>query len=433
MISLIKKILNSMKNIDGWKISEQKVESSELFFIKQELDMNRCKNVHLLQVTVYKNFEEDGNKFTGSSSTNIYPTMGEDEIKEKLEETAFAASFIKNPYYPLVKPTEESQATIESKFFDAPISNWLPSLTEAIFKLDNEDNGYVNSAELFLNKFENRIMNSQGVDLSFNNYKGYLEFITNWKEDGEEVELYKDLHFSDYQPEMISEEVKNMLNISKERSVGIPTPSLKNHSIILTGEHVKTFLDYYYTQSNVRSVYEQISTAKLNDNIQGVDVSGDLVTIKLDPLMKNSTMSAPYDSDGFPLKEVTIFEKGILRRYWGDQRYSSYMNMEPTGNIPNFVVEGGSVSAEEFKQEPYMELLAFSDFQMDPLTGDFAGEIRLGRYFDGEKIISVVGGSISGNIKDVQKEMYLSKELQQCNNFIGPKYIKLLNLNISGN
>jgi len=69
---------------------------------------------------------------------------------------------------------------------------------------------------------------------------------------------------------------------------------------------------------------------------------------------------------------------------------------------------------------------------MDGLTGNFGGEIRLGWYFDGSNTIPVTGGSISGNIKDLQKEMYLSKELQKDNNFVGPKIVKLLNVSVAG-
>ena len=71
-------------------------------------------------------------------------------------------------------------------------------------------------------------------------------------------------------------------------------------------------------------------------------------------------------------------------------------------------------------------------FQMDPLTGDFGGEIRLGWYFDGEVTKPITGGSISGNIKEVESEMYLSSETQRSNNFSGPKTIELHNISLAG-
>lgn len=92
-------------------------------------------------------------------------------------------------------------------------------------------------------------------------------------------------------------------------------------------------------------------------------------------------------------------------------------------------VEGGEKTLEELENAPYLELHYFSDFQMDEWTGDFGGEIRLGIYFDGEKEIYVTGGSISGNIKDV--DMYLSKDMQTKDNYICPKAIKLLGVTIA--
>ena len=166
--------------------------------------------------------------------------------------------------------------------------------------------------------------------------------------------------------------------------------------------------------------------------IQGEDVNGDLITMTLNPFMKNSTFSGSFDGDGFPLEPVTILENGVLKRYIANTRYAHYLNVEPTGNIDNIIVSGGSKTVNDLKKEPYLETAAFSDFTVDDLTGDFCGEIRLAWYFDGENIIPVTGGSISGNINELQNEIFLSKELQKDNNFEGPKVVKLLNVTVAG-
>lgn len=395
--------------------------------------MNRAKDVHHISITVYKDFEEDSKKYRGSSTTAIHPTMNEEEIKNAITNALYAAGFVKNEYYPLVEPKVEIQPIMENRFFKESMSNWMPKLTDEIFIADKYDNGWINSAELFLDKVNIRILNSEGVDASYETYRGELEFITNWKEDeGEEVELYQDIVFSDYDDKFITESVNEMLKICRDKAIAKPTPMIKDTPIILSGEPVKEFFYYYYDQAAARSIYEQTSTAKIDKNIQGDDVKGDKVNIELDPYLDNSTASAPYDEDGLRLARVSLYEDGVLKRYWGNTRFSHYLGINPTGTIRNVLVEGGSKTLEEIKEGPYLELKVFSDFQMDTLTGDFAGEIRLGWYNDGEKIVPVTGGSISGNISDVHKEMYLSKETQKTNNFSGPKSIKLLNVSIAG-
>jgi predicted Zn-dependent protease len=432
MIDRIKKLISESIKIDGFKIVENKIDASELFFVKKGLDMYRAKDVHNFNITVYKNFEEENVKYTGSSSAMIHPTMSDEEILQVIEEVAFAASFIKNKYYPMVEPSDKVQLKLESNFSEKPLNEWLPALTEAIYNSDVCDKGGINSSELFLNKIYTRIVNSKGIDICFTTYKGELEFITNWKEETEEIELYRQINFSDMDYDLIDEKVKEMLIISKEKATASPTPALSKHTVLLTGTPVIEILKYYLVQSSAKSVYNGTSIAKLGENIQGDDAKGDLITLTLDPFMKNSTKSSTYDADGFLLNSVDIFKKGVLNKYHGDVRHCHYLNIEPTGNISNFIIEGGTYGLTDFKKDPYLEIVAFSDFQLDGLTGNFGGEIRLGWYFDGTKTIPVTGGSVSGNIKNLQKEMYLSKELQKDNNFIGPKILKLLNVSVAG-
>jgi PmbA protein len=432
MLDLIKKVLTNCKDIDGWKIVEKTIKSNELFFIKKNLDMNRVKDVHHFTITVYKDFEEKGTKFKGSSSTNIHPTMSESEIKTAVESAAFGARFIKNPYYPLVKPTKVVQPELKSNFSEKAIIEWLPKITDAIFNGDEYKKGWINSAELFINKVDTRILNSEGVDVSYNNYTGELEFITNWKEQSEEIELYRDVKFANFDSEWFTQNVEEMLSISMGRAKAMPMPHLGKHTILLTGEGARSLLDFYNTQANAKLVFEGISTAKIGESIQGENIVGDVINMKLDPFIQNSSESAAYDNDGLPLCPVNLIENGVLKNYWGNIQYSHYMNIKPTGSIGNIIVEGGKKSLAAFKAEPYLELISFSNFQMDPFTGDFGGEVRLGWYFDGEKTIPVTGGAVTGNIKDVQHEMYLSKELQVDNDFIGPRTIQLFNVSVSG-
>lgn len=433
MIEKIKKVLAACGNVDGYKITEERTEGRELFFIGKELEMNRAKEVHHFKVTVYKDFTENGEQFRGSATVPVHPTMTEAEIREVLADGVFAAGFVRNRYYPLVKPGKPMPPLPQSNFSAAPLDAWLPPLVEALYAADHYEPGRINSAEVFLNKVRTRVVNSEGVDAAREYYRGEVEFITNWKEEaGEEVELYKNLKFAGFDRESLTQTVDRMLMMSREKALAKPLPALKKHTVLLTGEPVREFFRYYYIHSGAQSVYEQISTAKLGEEFQGPETKGDRINMTLDPLMEYSSESTAFDEDGLPLSAVKIFENGVLTRYWGNNQFSFYLGVEPTGNIRNIIIGGGSKSAAEMKAEPYLELAAFSDFQMDPVTGDFGGEIRLGWYYDGKSLIPVTGGSISGNVKEVQEEMYFSRELQRENDFLGPETIQLFNVSVTG-
>jgi predicted Zn-dependent protease len=432
MLDRIITIIKNHKEISGYKIIETKVESNELFFIKKNVDMDRAKSVHHYKVTVYIDFEEAGIKYKGSASTNLHPTMNDQELEEAIGDTAFAAKFVKNLYYPLVKPVSDYKTIEVSNFAMESMPYWMNEITKAIYKNDIYEKGGINSCEIFLNREETHIVTSEGIDVTDVNYAGMVEFITTWKEEGDEVELYRCLNFSDFDPEILSNEVKTMITIAKEKAIAKNTPAIQTIPVILTREAVKDFFSFYYNKSSASSVYNQGSTWKVGDRVQGEEVKGDLITMTLDPFMNNSTFSSGFDGDGFPVEKVTILEEGTLKRYIADMRYAHYLEVELTGAIYNTSIQGGSRSLSELKKEPYLEAAAFSDFTVDGLTGDFCGEIRLAWYFDGERTIPVTGGSISGNIGELHKELYLSKELQKDNNFEGPKAVKLIDVTVAG-
>jgi PmbA protein len=62
-----------------------------------------------------------------------------------------------------------------------------------------------------------------------------------------------------------------------------------------------------------------------------------------------------------------------------------------------------------------------SGIQVDLLSDYIGGEVRLGYYFDGTKVKSETGISISGSQSNVLKNMYLSNEEEKHGRYSGPK------------
>lgn len=418
-------------NISQYKIIETGTTSCEMFFIKKALDLSRGKEVTHYTVTVYKDFVDNGKKYKGSSQVNIHPTMNREEIKSAILNAALACNFIKNEYYEINVKNIKKQYNCNSNFKEKEMCQWMSDLTKALYKGDTKEKGWINSSEIFLNNTYTRIITCNGVDEYYEGFDGMIEFITNWKEK-EEVELYKSLKFSDYDEGLISNATEEMLYLSKQRAMADTTVTSGNYDVIFNGSSVKTLLSYYYEKAKAEAIYNGTSDLKIGQNIQGESVTGDKLSIMLEPELKGSTLSYPCDSDGVELKKTCLYENGILNNYIGDIRHSYYLGVEPTGNIMNYVVSAGSHNYNDMKNGKYVELTTFSDFQIDSITGDFGGEIRLGWYHDGSTIIPITGGSVSGNIKDFHNNMIFSKEVQQINNFKGPKALKMFKVSIAG-
>ncbi|AIO18091.1 peptidase PmbA [Candidatus Izimaplasma bacterium HR1] len=425
-------LLNSKKSIDEYKITKTKTSSTELFFIKDELQMNRGKDVLKTTVVVYKNFEENEKKYKGSSSTIISPTMTLDEMSEAIDTASLAASFVKNEYYGLEVPTNETAPKLPSKFSEGNMIDSIAKLVKDLYEENNQFGSFINSTEFFINKQDIRLINSNGIDVSFTKYSGEIELITEAVGKTELIESYDVFYFSDYDKETIKTLILESLEFASLRAKAIPMPKVDNLPVIINGVAAKELWDYYTFNASASAVYNHLHTNKVGDTVQEKG-NGDLVSIKLVPYLENSSASSYYDANGTFLKETSIIKDGVIENLIAGKRFAHYLNVPCTGNIRNTVVASGSYTEKELKTGPYLELLKFSDFQSDAMTGNFGGEFRLGIYFDGEKKTPVTLGSISANIKEVQKNMYLSKELIKDNSFIGPKLIKFDNIDIAGN
>ena len=98
----------------------------------------------------------------------------------------------------------------------------------------------------------------------------------------------------------------------------------------------------------------------------------------------------------------------------------------------DFAVSGGTESEADLREGDYLEVVEFSDFQCDYITGDIAGEIRLAYLHQDGKVIPVSGGSVSGSMADFVKTMRFSKETRQYNNHLIPSVTRLKDVTITG-
>lgn len=417
--------------LSAYKLISNKKKSRELFLIKDKLDLNRGKDVRDYSLTVYVDFEEDGIKYKGSALLSLSPTLTEQELDKKISDGAFAAKFVKAKYYPLAKPTND---TLVLPTFDID-ENALGEQSEKIAKAilaEKSDHAIMNSAEIFLTTSELHLINSEGVNLQYKSAENKIEVITSCQAEPDDVEVYGDASYSNIALDEIRLLVKNQLQETEYRRLAKKAKNIKSINVILRNSAVPSFFRFFVAQASGQMIFGKASKAEIGKNFQGENCSGDRLTITLRPFLDGSASSAPFDESGIVLHDTVILENGIVKNIHANLKMAEYLNVKASGTIPNFEVACGSLSYDEMTKKPYVEILRFSDFLCDPVTGDFGGEFRLAKYFDGEKIHIINNGAISSNIFSVQNNMYFSKESMQHKSYLGPKAILIPNLEISG-
>ena len=433
-------LLETLKTFEGveYLIRENKTRRLESYNIKKQSEMQREVETTQLSLTLYVVFDEkdetgEEKKYRGSYNTEIHPGTSADKLREIITEGVYASGFVKNAYYPLVSAAPPANVKSPPQIDPAKA---LAELQAAFYESDNHSAGHISYSEFYITHSDMRIINSSGVDVSFSTNNVFVETAVHMGAGSGEIEISESYRFSldmgiDAAALMLKGRVAQLFSTAAEKAVAVPTPTVSDINILLSGECLATYFSYYQESADASMVYQQLSTFKEGEQVQGGGTS-DRINLVLDPLMQGSTNSRPYDELGLPLERHTIIADGKLLKYSGTTRFAYYLDIEPTGYINNIHVSGGTAKNADLRKEPYLELVSFSDFQANPITGDFGSEIRLGFYFDGVTTVPVTGGSISGNMAKVHDTLRMSVEQKQYNEYLGPATICIKGASISG-
>lgn len=410
--------------IEDYHIVVKDEQSAELFFIKKELDMQRLKKVQTADVSVYHVFEEGDNRFRGVASVQVQDSLTQPEMEKLFADAYYAAGFVKNKYYDLYEGTKVGMVQAKDPFGEKTLNEMVQGFAQALFAEDVYKEVFINSAEIFASRLTVHIRSSRGVDVSYNRSRVQGEFVVQCTS-GQDVETYQDFSYNGWNLDAIREKARNTIELTRARARATTAPAAGEYRLILSGGYVNEFMSYYVNRASSFAIYQKYSTFSAGCDVQGGEVSKDRVNMT----MKSNV---PFSDEGIPMKNRELVKDGKLMMIHGGNRFAQYLGIAPTGNFDGYKVEAGNVSIEQMKEQPYLEVVNFSDFQMDWFTGHFGGEIRLAFLYDGKTVTPVTGGSVNGNIFEAQKSLVFSKEMQVEKDFEGPKAVAMDGVSVAG-
>ena len=419
------KIIDLLKEsgADAWEITDKVIEAWEFYFIKHELDQNRVRDVEHIDVTVYRKLE-DG-KYLGSASEEISPTASIEEAKKIIDALYERASYVKNPYFEL----NSKNIQVEDKDYD--VEKTARDYIEALSQITETSTEYINSYEIFAEKCKRHYVNSEGIDVTVTYPTSKVEVVVNARNNQHEIELYRMYEAGSCDKELLVKEISDTLKFGKDRLIATPTPALNKATVLFSTKDAVEIYKHFALKMFASMKYRHFSDWEIGKEI-AKDIKGDKLTIKALRELPNSSMNLPVDNQGAETKDMYILKDNIPENYWGECQFRYYLGVTDSFMVGNFSVDGGTHAESELRQGQYLEPVEFSDFSVDPITGDFAGEIRLAYWHDNEKTEPVTGGSVSGSLKELIGSFALSREQRQYNNYLIPSAIKIENVTIAG-
>jgi predicted Zn-dependent protease len=283
-----------------------------------------------------------------------------------------------------------------------------------------------NSFEILTRVDTIRTLNSNGIDISYHKTFIYTEVVlTASNKDGEREFIMAKMGVS---PEQLDIEglLLQQTQIVRDALNAKPNPGFSG-DVLLAGPSVTEFFAPHHdlnplvlhTFAKLQNM--GLSSLKLGQNIG--HVVGEPITVATNPALPLGLLSAPVDEEGTPLRRVELIRNGVFINYLATARYAQYLSVPATGMVSNIEVTAGATREEHLRGNNYFEIVAFSWFNPNALSGDFAAEIRLGYHWLNGKKTPFRGGTFTGNVFKNLLNVRLSKEITQSGGYYGPRAI----------
>lgn len=416
-IGMMNRVINILKNTSGisdWRVLSTRTESTELFFVHKDLETVRSTDTNDIKVTVYVSHDEK----LGEATFSVYSSYDDEKIAEEIEKAKKKANIIANQSYSIPE-NEQGEYVSASNFANYKPHELASLISKACFEADCVEGGSINALEIFVYKDIVSVKNSRGIDKTQVKYRAMVEAIPTFN--GEEsVELYEQYNFTEFDHNLVREEIANKMREVKDRYEAKVPENKLSCPVVLDAPELDQLFGNYIGNLNFSMVYQHSNAFSVGDDIQK-DAKGDRLTLTMCGEVKGSVSSSAFDADGITLVDRKIIENGKAIALYGGTRFAQYLGEKATGNLGCISVECGTLTDEAKKSAPYFRCASMSGLQVDIYNDYIGGEVRLGYYFDGEKEIPVTGISISGKLSVALANMHLSDKAVTYESYHGPK------------
>jgi len=416
-------LLNVLKTsgADAWEVTDKTEKGWEFYFIRHALDQHRAKDIRSFGVKVYKKFDD----CLGSARAEVPADASEKEMRGIVEGLCKDASYVRNPAYTLNKPAAGLAPAAEAETIDLEaISGDFIRTLASVPETATED---LNSYEIFVSAVSRRFLNSEGIDVSDVYPSSMVEAVVNARKDGHEIELYRLFHSGTCSREQLTQDLTEALTYGRDKLVTSSTPNLGRADVVFSTDPARELYFYFIDRLAAGMVFRGMSDWKIGDVVAPENMMVEAVKT-----LPNSSKNTAWDAEGAPIRDLTLIDHGKAAAYWGSRQFSQYLGLESSFEASNFSVSGGTESAADLRTGDYLEVVEFSDFQTDAITGDIAGEIRLGYLHQDGKVTPVSGGSVSGNVRELLNGFRFSKETRQYDSLLIPAVTRIQGVTVTG-
>jgi PmbA protein len=296
---------------------------------------------------------------------------------------------------------------------------------------------YLTAAECFGEIHGTHLVNSRGIDVEQESTEINIEVVLHSQRGDKDVETFLELRRRRVADLGIEEELARGIQQTLDQFAATNAPSWEG-PVILRGDVLATFIagdslqgGVLHTLGDAGAKYQKYSSWEIGKSVFRSEVKGDPLTVWANRQIPYGIYSNRFDGEGLPAQRVQLIRNNELMAFSASQRYADYLGLPATGAFGGVELPAGSKTASALLDEPYVEIIQFSWFNPDPITGDFSTEIRFAYLVENGVGKPFRGGQLVGNFLEALADVRWSAETGMFGNYLGPHTARFNNLKIS--
>jgi PmbA protein len=442
MLEEIVAALGRHQGVSDWSLLRRRSREVQLYLIAHEVESQREVVNEEFDLEVFNDHPApDGSAARGVASLKLVPADA-GRIQERLDDAVLMASLVHNPPYSLAGPADYPQLPLADPELTAAAgaTGAAGRFAEELWGLVQREPGVrLSAAELFLTYSEVELRNSRGVRAESDGTRVMTELVLLARSNGggaggtQEAEHFRDLRCRRLADLHLPHAVAEAARAARD-TLRAQAPRTRTGPVVLCGEALIPLFGAYTSQASAGTAYMKLSRFEVGQSIYGDQPpTGERLTLRANALRPFGLASHRFSADGVPGQDVLLIEDGALRARHATQRYAQYLGLPATGEPGDTEVGTGATAlAGLLEGGSVYQVVGFSAPDVDPITGDFGSEIRLGYEVTPQGRRPIKGGSVSGNVFEAFREARFSRELLEQGEYAGPAGVRFESLRVSG-
>ncbi|HEY2980131.1 MAG TPA: metallopeptidase TldD-related protein [Anaerolineales bacterium] len=443
MLNKIVDALKKRKDLSGWTVRHIVTRGTQVYAVPKGIEAKRAVEGERFVVDVLRQTKgPDGAPGLGAGDVTLLPAEGPGrvgDIEAALDQASLVAGLVSNPVHGMPGPGELPDVPLVDQDLQKNQAGVMQAVMErARAAAAKESAVKMTAAECFSELRTTHLVNSRGIDATQESTRIDLEFVLKARKGERETETFMEMtrrRVADLDIEgVIEQRARQTIDLLEAEA-----PASRQGPVVLRRQALAIFLagdlgegSVLRTLGSADAKYAKVSNWEIEKTVLRGEVKGDPLTVWANRQIPYGTSSDRFDEEGLAAQRVLLISDNELVTFSAGQRYADYLGVTPTGGFGGVELPAGVTPAKALLAEPYIEVVQFSWFNPDPITGDFATEIRLGYLVENGKRTPFKGGQLVGNVLDALADVRWSAETAFLGNYLGPEIARFNDLKLAG-